>query len=105
MTDVTKMKARLEARLAELGRRLEEVERELDQPMAPRFEDRATEREDDETLEALGEAGLRESRAIHAALGRIADGTYGACVQCGADIAEARLEAVPHAALCIRCAG
>ena len=49
-----KMKPLLEARLAELGLRLDGVERELDQPMDPSFADRATEREGDEALEALG---------------------------------------------------
>ncbi|MFN3262708.1 MAG: TraR/DksA family transcriptional regulator [Pikeienuella sp.] len=104
MSLATKMKPRLEARLAELGHRLEEVERELDQPMDPGFADRATEREGDEALEALGEAGLREARAIRAALGRIETGNYGICAACGEEIAVARLEAVPHAPLCAACA-
>lgn len=99
-----KMKARLEARLVELGHRLEDVEHELDRPMDPDFADRATDREGDETLEALGEAGLHEAQAIRAALARIAKGLYGECVNCGADIPHARLEAVPHAALCVKCA-
>ncbi|MBI5867446.1 MAG: TraR/DksA family transcriptional regulator [candidate division Zixibacteria bacterium] len=37
------------------------------------------------------------------ALRRIADGSYGKCVTCGQDISVARLEAVPHARLCIAC--
>ena len=28
---------------------------------------------------------------------------YGVCQECGADIAEERLDALPHARLCIRC--
>lgn len=99
------MKARLEARLAELGDRLHGIERELDQPMDPGFSDRATDREGDETLEALGAAGLAEARAIRAALDRIAAGAYGACARCGEAIPRPRLEAAPQAALCIRCAG
>ncbi len=38
---------------------------------------------------------------IEAALGRIDDGTYGRCVNCGRPIAAERLEAVPYATLCI----
>jgi RNA polymerase-binding transcription factor DksA len=41
---------------------------------------------------------------VKRALARIADGTYGECVRCGGDIAPARLEARPEAALCIDCA-
>jgi DnaK suppressor protein len=41
---------------------------------------------------------------INAALQRLDDGEFGACVNCGEDIAEGRLEVDPAAALCIRCA-
>ena len=40
---------------------------------------------------------------IDEALRRIKDGTYGICESCGHDISVARLEAVPHARLCISC--
>lgn len=37
------------------------------------------------------------------ALERINEGTYGVCVECNEPIDHARLEAVPHARLCIKC--
>ncbi len=37
------------------------------------------------------------------ALERINDGTYGICAECGEPIAKARLEAVPHARMCVDC--
>jgi RNA polymerase-binding transcription factor DksA len=40
---------------------------------------------------------------IDAALDRIADGTYGVCVQCGVDIPAERLEFRPYAAGCVAC--
>jgi DnaK suppressor protein len=40
---------------------------------------------------------------IDEALRRIQEGTYGKCLSCGRQIAQARLEAVPHARLCIEC--
>ena len=46
---------------------------------------------------------LRELRAIEAAERRIAEGHYGLCADCGADIPFARLEAEPAAARCIDC--
>ncbi len=40
---------------------------------------------------------------IDEALRRIQDKTYGKCQECGGEISTARLEAVPHARLCIKC--
>jgi DnaK suppressor protein len=41
---------------------------------------------------------------IQEALHRIDDGTFGRCTDCGQAIAPERLEAIPYAARCIRCA-
>jgi len=46
---------------------------------------------------------LAEVRALEAARARIADGTYGVCADCGADIPAARLHAQPAALRCIAC--
>lgn len=40
---------------------------------------------------------------IDDALRRMQDGTYGCCQQCSKAIAKNRLQALPHAALCIEC--
>jgi DnaK suppressor protein len=40
---------------------------------------------------------------IDEALRRIQEGTYGKCVKCGKPISSARLQAVPHARMCIDC--
>ena len=98
-------KAVLEARLAELGARLEMIESELDSHHNPDWEELAVERETDEVLEATGIAGQAEIPQIRAALARIADGSYGECARCGADIAEARLDALPWTPVCRECAG
>jgi DnaK suppressor protein len=37
------------------------------------------------------------------ALGRIEDGTYGVCEQCGEPIGKMRLMAFPRATLCLSC--
>ena len=42
-------------------------------------------------------------RNIEEALVRIDKGTYGVCRECGERIAEARLNAIPWARLCIKC--
>ena len=47
--------------------------------------------------------GMAELQAVEAALRRIADETYGECIDCGETIPRARLEANPAAARCIGC--
>jgi RNA polymerase-binding transcription factor DksA len=101
---VTQRTTQLRRRLVELGARLEAIEEELDSHHDPDWSELAAEREGDEVLEATGEAGLVEIRQIRAALGRVVDGTYGTCVRCGDEIAEARLDAIPWTPLCRRCA-
>lgn len=46
---------------------------------------------------------FRTLRQIHAALGRIREGSYGACERCGEPVGHRRLEAVPWAPYCIGC--
>lgn len=46
---------------------------------------------------------LGELRALEAALRRIADGTYGVCLDCGADIPLERLRVQPAAERCLEC--
>jgi DnaK suppressor protein len=55
-------------------------------------------------VEALA-GELKEALAdVEAALQRVEDGTFGLCLRCGQPIAEARLEAMPAAQLCMKCA-
>jgi DnaK suppressor protein len=65
--------------------------------------DTATETVEREIGNTLEEHDERLLGAIDAALARIDDGTYGECVNCGAQIPEERLEAMPWATLCIDC--
>jgi RNA polymerase-binding transcription factor DksA len=102
--DLNVQKDLLLKRRAELTGDLVEIEHKLDDPMPKDWEDRASERQGDEVLESLGKADLEELRRIDAALGRIADGSYGICAKCGDAISEDRLNAVPTAALCRNCA-
>jgi DnaK suppressor protein len=70
-----------------------------DQHMA----DTATETVDREIDYTLEEHDGRLLQAIDEALARIEAGTYGVCVNCGAQIPPGRLEAMPWATLCIDC--
>src|SRR5690606_37031607 len=49
------------------------------------------------------ERDAQELRRIDAALRRVQEGRYGLCVDCGAVIPTARLEAEPTALRCVRC--
>ncbi len=46
---------------------------------------------------------VNEIRELEAAIGRLADGAYGRCADCGADIPVARLRAQPAARRCVAC--
>lgn len=104
MTGTKAAAARLEKMLAELEGRKARIDEDLDDPLDQDSSERAIELEDNVSLE--GEAALvaREIASVKRALARIEDGSYGTCVRCGEEIAPARLEARPEAALCIACA-
>lgn len=53
---------------------------------------------------ALSQRIQEKVDSIRAALRRIDEGTYGICQRCGGRIDQARLEIIPHATLCIKCA-
>ena len=105
MTDQAHRAQTLQARLGQLQARLGQIGGALSEPRSPDWEEQATEREGDEVLIGMGEAGSAEIRQITAALARIAAGTYGDCSRCGAEIAQQRLNALPETPLCLTCAG
>ena len=91
-------------RRLELLAELDHIEHDLDAPLPSDWEDRASERQGDEVLEALGEHDLAELRGIDAALVRVEEGEYGACVKCGDDISPERLALLPATPFCKVCA-
>jgi DnaK suppressor protein len=106
--DLAQYQAKLKARRAELlaEDELSEADRApvtLDQESVGRLS-----RIDAMQMQAMAMAQLRrrqaERAAIDAALDRIDAGEYGYCLQCGEEIAAARLEHNPAVANCIECA-
>jgi len=55
-------------------------------------------------VDALSTSLLEGLREVEDALAKFDEGTYGMCESCGEQISDARLEAMPSARLCIRCA-
>ena len=104
---VAEQRALLVARLERAQLRLRALEQHLrrtDRELPQDFADQATEREGDETLDALEARARAEIVASRGALARMDDGTWGTCVACGDEIGDARLAAVPDTATCVRCA-
>jgi RNA polymerase-binding protein DksA len=94
----------LRARLAELKRRVGDIDSELRKPLSADFSEQAAELENQDALGAIENSELQEIRQIQVALKRIAEGTYGICANCGEPIDPKRLKALPTATRCISCA-
>jgi DnaK suppressor protein len=56
-----------------------------------------------EMLFRQGTHGATQLTLIRGALERLAEGTFGECIQCGATIGAKRLEALPWTPYCIEC--
>ena len=85
-SQVTAERGEIEA----LGGRLAEALRDVDDALA---------KMQDGTIAVAAEPSARMS-----ALAKMQDGTYGRCESCGDEIGDARLDAMPVARLCIKCA-
>ena len=77
--NIERVRHDLSARLEKLSGRVEKIGSNLRQPGNPDSEELATERANDEVLEALDDTERREIALIHAALQRIELGSYGIC--------------------------
>jgi RNA polymerase-binding transcription factor DksA len=94
----------LQALAQEYQQRAEAIRRDLQRSHSPDFAEQATQRQNDEVLEALleeAEAGLLAARH---ALVRLEEGRYGQCLGCGEPIHVERLQALPAAEFCLACA-
>jgi DnaK suppressor protein len=109
--DLNKMKARLEAKRAELENSIADLTQAHPEPVGPLevnepaqdTEDIATdfdETQKEQSLLVNQQALLTE---VERALERIERGTYGICVNCGRPIPEKRLEDIPWAARDVQC--
>ena len=66
----------------------------------PEYEEGAQVKVADDVLTALSETARREVMQIDAALGRMDEGEYGKCVDCGQEIPIERLRALPFTLRC-----
>lgn len=102
--DLETQKTALETKLADLEDRLAGVTKDITKTLSSDFAEQATERENDDVLEEIARETQMSIARIRAALQRIEDDSYGLCASCGDDIAAERLEALPEATHCVKCA-
>ncbi len=84
--------------------RAEDDLRWLDANVDPERMDESQEKSLALVLARLDERGNAEIEAIDRALARIAAGSFGRCASCGHPIAPDRLQALPTADRCLKCA-
>ena len=104
MNHYNDLKNRLEAKKEVLEDRLERIRISKRKPHDKNPEEQATERENDEVVDYLGESILVELQQIDVALKRLHSNEYDICESCGENIKEERLTALPYTSVCINCA-
>jgi DnaK suppressor protein len=90
--------------LEDLDDRLTKITTDAKEPLDKDFEEQATQTENNEVLDSLGNAARTEMALVKQAIDRIDKGQYGLCQVCGEPINKERLKIVPYSSLCIKCA-
>lgn len=89
----------------EITQRVNAIDKDIKhEDLSSNWTEQATERENDEVLESLGNASEQELILINSALKRIDSGDYFSCSICGEDIPIERLELIPSTTRCVNCA-
>lgn len=107
MREYDDIRQQLQTRYDEIQERLGKIRHEVQhkgEPLQADFAEQATERENDEVLDALDHSIQNEMRQIQVTLKRLDAGEYGICEQCEKKIPLKRLAALPHASRCVACA-
>ena len=89
--------------ILEFLKRLDDEVQELDTDSAQDIADRSVLSMSKESLFDRTSQQRIVLRMVEGALGRISDGSFGVCANCGDDIAPQRLEALPWTPYCLRC--
>ncbi len=102
--DIAKIRTILQQKLDELVLRAQDIESRLSDPGQADWEENASEMEGDEVEFEIGQLTKREIQEIEQAIARIDQGNYGLCTECGGKIDSRRIELLPFAGTCIKCA-
>jgi DnaK suppressor protein len=106
--DHAAVEAELRERLGEVRDRLAAIKRPPERGSGIGFGKRIGDGTN-EAIDRLNDVGIAGSldaieEQLERALARLADGTYGACESCGAEIPAGRLRIRPESTLCVDCA-
>ena len=104
MNNLEKLVEELSKKRNELLERLNRISVSKRKPHDRDLEEQATERENDEVVDSLGESIRVELKQIDEALKRLDKNEYNICSSCGEKIKEERLVALPYTSVCINCA-
>jgi DnaK suppressor protein len=107
MKEHEEIRKHLIAMLEELNLRLARITndvRHLDTPLEKDFSEQATQNENNEVMDYLGNSARTEIEMIKQAITRLDNGQYGFCQVCGEPISKKRLIALPYSTMCINCA-
>ena len=78
--------------------------RHIDEPVEKDFSEQATQNENNEVEDYLGNSAKTEIALIKQALSRRDKGEYGTCQVCGEPINIERLKIIPYSNMCVKCA-
>jgi RNA polymerase-binding transcription factor DksA len=96
-----RMRLELEERLTRIGA----DRRRQQDPLSADSSERAVQRENDDTVDAIEASTSAELGQVDAAMARLDAGQYGLCERCGNPIDPVRLMAIPYGLRCVDCAG
>lgn len=90
---------------AELSNRIAKIDKDFqNRKTSTKFSEQVTQGQNDAVLLNLKNEAQFELEQIQRALVKLQNDEYGLCEKCHSDIGEARLEAVPFASTCQKCA-
>ena len=107
MKEYDEVRGVLSTLLDELNSRLDNIIHDVrhDQStLEQNFSEQATQNENNEVLDQLGNSARAEIDQIKLAIANIDSGRYGICELCAEPISKERLAAVPYTSQCIKCA-
>ena len=107
MKEYEEIRNHLIAMLEELNLRLSRITNDVrhsDVPLEKDFSEQATQNENNEVMDYLGNSARKEIEMIKQAINRIDNGRYGVCQVCDEPISIERLKALPYSTICIKCA-
>lgn len=97
------LKAQFTQRIVELQKRIGAIHRDFADGRDADSAEQASERENDEVLNALESEAKIEIHHLSNAIMRMENGSYGVCQACGENIDPQRLKVQPVAEKCVQC--